>query len=192
MAHHHNMRRSALLTGLVAVIAITLVGCSSHDAAPEPAGEASAADAMFAQMMIPHHEQAVVMADLAPTRAQDPAIIAIAAEIKGAQQPEIDQMTAWLEEWGVPRMAGDDAMAAHGGHGMSGMLTDAQLAELEASSGADFDRLFAQFMIEHHRGAVEMASEVTGSADPRVATLATQIIETQQAEIEQLERFASR
>ncbi len=184
------MRRFGILASVVAVMTLTLVGCSSHSTAPEPAGDASAADAMFAQMMIPHHEQAVVMADLAPTRAQDPTIIAIAAEIKGAQQPEIDQMAAWLEEWGVPRMAGDDAMAAHGGHGMSGMLTDEQIAELEAASGPDFDRLFAQFMIEHHQGAVEMASEVTGSADPRVAALAAQIIETQQAEIEQLQPFA--
>lgn len=183
------MRRSLLVVAsLLALVGLT--ACSNHSEAPDPAGDASAADAMFAQMMIPHHEQAVVMADLAPTRAQDPQILELAAEIKGAQQPEIDQMAAWLEEWGVPRMDGDDAMAAHGAHGMSGMLTDEQLAQLEASSGADFDRLFAQLMIEHHQGAIDMAKDVAGSSDPRVAELADQIISTQQVEIEQLKPFA--
>jgi uncharacterized protein (DUF305 family) len=183
------MRRSlSVVAVLVALLGLT--ACSNHAAAPDPAGDASAADAMFAQMMIPHHEQAVVMADLAPTRAQDPQIIELATEIKGAQQPEIDQMAAWLEEWGVPRLAGDEAMAAHGSHGMSGMLTDEQLAELEASSGTDFDQLFAQLMIEHHEGAIEMANAVVDSSDPRVAQLAQQIIRTQEAEIEQLRPLA--
>ena len=182
-------RRPIALAGLLTAISLSAAACSNHSAGTDPAGDASAADAMFAQMMIPHHEQAVVMAELAPTRAEDPAILELAAEIKGAQQPEIDQMSMWLEEWGVPRLSGDDAMAAHGGHGMSGMLTDEQLAELEAVSGTEFDRLFATLMIEHHKGAVEMAEEVSGSADTRVATLAAQIIETQQAEIEQLQTF---
>jgi uncharacterized protein (DUF305 family) len=183
------MRRSlSVVAVLVALLGLT--ACSNHAAAPDPAGDASAADAMFAQMMIPHHEQAVVMADLAPTRAQDPQILELATEIKGAQQPEIDQMAAWLEEWGVPRLAGDEAMAAHGSHGMSGMLTDEQLAELEASSGTDFDQLFAQLMIEHHEGAIEMANAVVDSSDPRVAQLAKQIISTQEGEIEQLRPLA--
>jgi uncharacterized protein (DUF305 family) len=69
---------------------------------------------------------------------------------------------------------------------MSGMLIDEQLAQLEASSGADFDQLFAQLMIEHHQGAIDMATEVIDSSDPRVAELAQQIIGAQEAEIEQL------
>jgi uncharacterized protein (DUF305 family) len=81
-------------------------------------------------------------------------------------------------------------MAAHGSHGMSGMLTDEQLAELEASSGTDFDQLFAQLMIEHHEGAIEMANAVVDSSDPRVAQLAKQIISTQEGEIEQLRPLA--
>jgi uncharacterized protein (DUF305 family) len=184
------MRRPLLIIG--GLLALTVLSaCSNHAAAPEPVGEAAAADAMFAQMMIPHHEQAVVMADLAPTRAQDPRIIDLAAEIKAAQQPEIDQMAAWLDEWGIQRLTGVDAMAAHGGHGMSGMLIDEQLAQLEASSGADFDQLFAQLMIEHHQGAIDMATEVIDSSDPRVAELAQQIIGAQEAEIEQLRPLAN-
>lgn len=174
------------------VAALLIGGCSSHGTTATPtmiANGAAAADAMFAQMMIPHHEQAVVMAELAETRASDPLIVELATEIKGAQQPEIDLMTSWLEEWGVPVMSGMDAMGAHGGHGMSGMLTDEQLAALEASNGAEFDRLFAEYMIAHHEGAIDMAQEVTVSDDPRVVKLANDIIEAQQAEIAQMQAF---
>jgi uncharacterized protein (DUF305 family) len=153
---------------------------------PSSTTGASADDAMFAQMMIPHHEQAVEMSTLAETRASDPRVRELAAEIKGAQQPEIDQMTAWLEEWGVPVMSGMDAMGAHGGHGMSGMLTEEQLTALEDSSGREFDILFLDGMIEHHEGAIDMAEDVADSKDPRVAALAAAIIQTQQAEIDQM------
>jgi uncharacterized protein (DUF305 family) len=122
---------------------------------------------MFAQMMIPHHQQAVQMADLATTRASSPVIKELAAQIKGAQQPEIDQMSAWLAEWGVPVLDGEEAMSDHGDHGMSGMLTDAELQTLADAQGAEFDRLFAEYMIKHHEGAIEMAEPVVGSADPR-------------------------
>ena len=154
--------------------------------------ESVTAEAMFAQMMIPHHEQAVVMADLATTRAQDPQIKALAEEIRAAQQPEIDLMVSWLEEWGVPRMLGPEAMDMHGGHGMSGMLTDEQLDELAKAEGAAFDRLFAVYMIEHHLGAVDMARDVLASgSDPRVLELAREIIVTQEMEILRLQAFVT-
>lgn len=188
-------RRTTLIVG-AAALGVILVGCGgSHDmddmgmASPSSTTGASAADAMFAQMMIPHHEQAVEMATLAETRASSPEIKELAAEIKAAQQPEIDQMTAWLEEWGMPVMSGMDAMGEHGGHGMSGMLTDEQLQQLADASGPEFDRLFAEFMIEHHEGAIDMAEDVVDSKDPRVAALAAEIIETQAAEIAQLQAF---
>lgn len=184
----------------VAALGVLLAGCggSTHDmdgmdlVTPSGTSGASADDAMFAQMMIPHHEQAVEMAELAESRAEDPEIQALAAQILAAQQPEIDTMTGWLTEWGVPVMPGDEAMDAHGGHGMSGMLSDDQLQELADSSGAEFDRLFAQYMIEHHEGAIDMAEDVQDSADPRVAALAAEIITAQQAEIEQMRAFLDR
>lgn len=153
------------------------------------APDASPDDVMFAQMMIPHHRQAVLMAELAESRASDPMIVELATEILAAQQPEIDQMTSWLVEWGaeVPEPGAD--AGAHAGHGMAGMLTDEQLADLEAADGPAFDRLFAEGMIEHHAGAIEMAQAVTGSADTRVATLADAIIATQQREIDQLQAY---
>ncbi len=193
------MRR---LSGMViagAALAVIVAGCGgTHDVGEmadmsmaTPAGDtgASAADAMFAQMMIPHHEQAVEMSTLAETRAADPEVKALAAEIKAAQQPEIDQMRAWLEEWDMPVMDGMEAMGAHGGHGMSGMISDEQMERLEAASGAEFDQLFVEYMIEHHEGAIEMAEDVEDSQDPRVAALARAIIQTQQVEIDQMRDF---
>jgi uncharacterized protein (DUF305 family) len=144
---------------------------------------------MFAQMMIPHHRQAVLMAELADSRATDPMVVQLAQEILAAQQPEIDQMSAWLVEWQAEVPAPGDDGGAHAGHGMAGMLTDEQLADLAAANGPDFDRLFAEGMIEHHAGAIEMARAVTGSSDARVASLAEAIIATQQREIDQLQAF---
>ena len=185
---------AAMLAAVIAVGGCSLsIGSSDHGDGhmmdSSESGAAMSADAMFAQMMIPHHEQAVEMSTLAETRASDPEIKALAAQIKGAQQPEIDQMKAWLEEWGVPVMPGMDAMDMHGGHGMSGMLTDEQMGELAAASGPEFDALYARYMIEHHKGAIDMAQDVADSKDPRVAALAAAIIQTQQAEIAELEAF---
>jgi len=156
----------------------------------EVAADVDPADVMFAQMMIPHHEQAVVMADLADTRASDPVIVELAREIKGAQAPEIELMSSWLDAWGAPRMDSDDAMGEHGSHGMAGMLSDEQLDVLAQAQGAEFDTLFAQAMIEHHEGAVQMARDVLADgADPDVAALAREIIVTQEKEILQLQSF---
>lgn len=195
-----HVRTIRLLGAASAVLAtsLTLAGCSlninsgdhgdmGHMTSASAEASAAASDIMFAQMMIPHHQQAVEMSTLAETRASDPQIKELAAQIKAAQQPEIDQMEAWLEEWGMPVMDSDEAMGSHMGHGMSGMLTDEQMSELEAASGTEFDILYAQYMIEHHKGAIEMAQDVADSKDPRVAALAAAIIETQQAEIAEME-----
>lgn len=183
-------KKLVALTGLILAGGVILSACSSdHDSMDmQPAsGEANAADVMFAQMMIPHHEQAVVMADLTPDRSSDPQILALALEIKNAQAPEIELMESWLENWGIDMLPADEAMAAHGSHGMDGMLTEEQLNELAAAQGADFDELFAAFMIEHHEGAVAMAQDVlTSGQDPAVSQLAREIIATQEKEILQL------
>lgn len=172
---------------VASVLGLTvLVGCSSNHAA-----SGDGADVMFAQMMIPHHEQAVEMSTLAETRASDPWITELAAEIKGAQAPEIELMASWLDEWGFPQMTGMEAMSAHGGHGMSGMLTQEQLDELAGLSGAAFDTKFAEYMILHHEGAIEMARGVENSADPAVAELAQNIITSQQREIDEMNAFLS-
>ena len=108
--------RKALMGAAVAALALTLAACSTHGEMMTGSGDPE--DVMFAQMMIPHHEQAVEMSDIALARSTDPEITELATEIRGAQQPEIDQMKAWLAEWGVP------VMTDHSDHEMAGMLSD--------------------------------------------------------------------
>lgn len=190
-------------TASLAVVGLVLTACSSDAGVTETGvaessettqvtAEANGADVMFAQMMIPHHEQAVVMADLAVDRAEDPQLLDLAAQIKAAQAPEIELMASWLEQWGAPRISGDEAMMSHGSHGMQGMLSDEQIDALASTSGATFDAMFAEYMIEHHEGAVAMANDVLAQgSNPEVAQLAEEIIVTQEAEIEQLQSFLS-
>ena len=190
------------LIGVACAVVLSIGACSSDQdgASQTSAGSdlvdvsegANPDDVMFAQMMIPHHEQAVVMADIADSRAQDDQIRTLAAEIKGAQDPEIVLMQSWLDQWDVPRLSGDQALQAHGSHGMDGMLSNAQLDALANAEGATFDALFAQYMIEHHLGAISMAQDVLDrGSHPNVAALAREIIVTQEQEITQLQAFLS-
>lgn len=153
------------------------------------AAEWNDADAAFMQMMVPHHAQALEMAELAPTRARDEGVAALARRIQGAQGPEIRSMASWLAARGLPVPEAMDTMD-HGDHSMSmsmpmaGMLTDEQMAELEAARGARFDRLFLAGMIQHHQGAVEMAgAEIEEGSDQLALELAADISAGQQAEI---------
>jgi uncharacterized protein (DUF305 family) len=152
------------------------------------------ADIAFAQGMIPHHEQAVRMADLAQSRASDPRVKDLAAKIEAAQAPEIEEMTTWLTDWGAPvpsAPAGEPD--AHGGaHGsttgaMPGMMTDQDMAALETASGDRFDRMFLEMMIRHHEGAVEMATtEQQQGQNPAAKALAEKIYADQTTEIGQM------
>lgn len=162
-----------LITAPVAVL--LLAGCGNSD------DDHNAADVTFATDMIPHHEQAVQMADLAESRSSDPDVLDLAAQIRAAQDPEIQTMSGWLSGWGEPvpeEMDGMDTGA------MPGMMTGQEMADLAAAAGADFDALFLEAMIEHHTGAVQMAQ--TEQADGQYADaidLAGQIEEGQTAEI---------
>jgi uncharacterized protein (DUF305 family) len=147
-------------------------------------GGAIEADVMFAQMMIPHHEQAVQMADIAldPARGASPQVVELASRIKAAQDPEIAQMNAWLEAQGAAEMMD------HSGHGgMGGMLSQEQLDALANATGAEFDRLFLEGMIAHHEGAIAMAEDVRADGgDPEIQALADAIIKAQRAEIAEM------
>lgn len=154
---------------------------------PPVADEHNAADIRFAQEMIPHHRQAVDMAALVPSHSSDPRVLDLAARIQQAQDPEITAMTGWLQAWGapVPEDTGHSGMD-HGS--MPGMMTDEDMAELEAAQGTEFDRMWLQMMIAHHEGAVQMArTELAEGSNPQARTLAQQIIDTQQAEIQQMQ-----
>ncbi|MFE3449947.1 DUF305 domain-containing protein [Nonomuraea sp. NPDC059194] len=193
-----NKTRILLATGALAL----LTACGStteHQMAAAPSAAPSAApaattangfneaDVTFAQMMIPHHQQAVEMAELAETRAEDPEIKELAKKIKAAQDPEIQTMQGWLKAWGKPEPTG----GMH--HSMPGIMTEEQMKELEAAKGVAFDKRFAELMIAHHQGAIEMArTEQKAGADPAAKELAETIETTQQAEIAQLRTLLDR
>lgn len=209
------IRRAASAATALAAAALIVAGCSSSESS-SPTGHSghgttatssphnaahNQADVMFNQMMIPHHEQAIEMAELVPSRTDNPAILALATQIKNAQQPEIDQMTARLTSWGIA--VDDDADDHMGGmhHGsmtgssstMGGMMSDAQMDALENARGQAFDTLWLQGMITHHQGAITMADqELAGGVNPESRTLATQIKTSQQAEIDQMNALLGR
>lgn len=134
-------------------------------------------EAMFLQMMIPHHQQAIVISDLAITISKNEDILKLANQIKGAQAPEIDQMKSWLKAAGL----GEDP--GHSMHAMAGMLTDSQLEQLKNSTGKDFDRQFLSGMIAHHEGAVEMVRMIENSSDLKLRDFGEQINQSQSSEI---------
>jgi len=128
------------------------------------------ADARFMSGMIGHHAQALIMAAMAPTHGAGPQLRVLAARIDNAQSDEIAWMQQWLRDRGQPapevHIEGTTLMIhGAGGHGhdhstMPGMLTPAQLDELDAARGIEFDRLFLEFMIQHHAGAVTMVEDL--------------------------------
>ena len=149
-----------------------------------PEADHNEADVTFVQMMIPHHEGAVEMAQLAIDKAESPEVVELAERIEAAQAPEIEEMTAWLEAWGEPvETEGMD-------HGeMAGMSED-DMAALESASGPEFDRMFLEMMIEHHRGAVEMAeTEIADGVNPEAIAMAETIKSSQEAEIAEMEEL---
>ncbi|SFR67736.1 Uncharacterized conserved protein, DUF305 family [Agromyces sp. CF514] len=195
-----NTTRTLVVLAAAAATTLALAGCTAGDSGTSMEGmdhgndstesfDAAAAfddaDVMFAQMMIPHHEQAVEMSDtvLAIDGVGD-RVIALAEQIKDAQQPEIDQLEAWLDEWGAG--AGDSDGMADMGHG-DGMMTADDLASLEAATGDDASRLFLEQMIVHHEGAIDMAeAEVADGEHAGAVEMARSIVETQAAEIDEM------
>jgi uncharacterized protein (DUF305 family) len=155
------------------------------------------ADVRFMQHMIGHHAQAIAMADLAPTHDASAAIRRLAERIINAQQDEIRTMQQWLRERRLPvpeaRPAG--MTVTHGGveHEMlmPGMLTPAQMKQLDEARGKAFDRLFLTFMIQHHQGAVSMVKDLFGSygagLDETVFKFASDVNVDQSTEIERMQ-----
>ncbi|GAB3297092.1 DUF305 domain-containing protein [Parasphingorhabdus pacifica] len=207
-----------IVTGLAVVLAAgTLVGCSAAEPEAPESPEAKApvvqpgapgdeprvvdeaelreqessersveAEAEYVRMMIPHHQQAIEMTEMAPDRVENAQVRALAERIGGAQGPEIEAMRGWLSSHGL---------AEHTGHGddhsnMAGMASPEELARLEASSGAEFDRLFLRLMTTHHEGAVTMATDVmTEGTDEQVHGMAQDVIASQTDEIVTMQRM---
>ncbi len=152
--------------------------------APASGGAHNAADTMFAQMMMPHHAQAVEMSGIMLAKTGlDARITTLAKNIKAAQGPEIATMTGWLSAWGEPTTMSED-------HAMAGMMTSTDLDKLMAAQGNDAAKLFLTQMTAHHQGALEMAkSEVADGKNADAVTLAKSIVSSQEAEIKDMKEL---
>lgn len=211
---------------IVLIAASAALGCAgpaaqTSDPGPSPAGPTAAemeeifyaradsarqrftdADVHFVTGMIGHHAQALVMSDLAPTHGAGPSVRTLTARIINAQKDEIALMQRWLADRNLPvpevHISGLDLVVHGADHAMSmpGMLTQEQLEELDAARGADFDRLFLTYMIQHHQGAVTMVHELfrTDGAgqDEAVFKLASDIQVDQITEIERMKLMLNR
>ncbi|WP_026361029.1 DUF305 domain-containing protein [Amycolatopsis nigrescens] len=157
--------------------ALALTGCGGEEAPPA----ANQADIGFAQQMVPHHRQAVEMAELVPERTGDQPVRELAQRIRQAQEPEIRQLEDWLREWGAP------ARMEHGeaGHaGMPGMMPADEMDRLKSSRDAEFDRGWLTMMVRHHEGAIDMATaELRDGSHAGAKELAQRVIDAQRAEI---------
>ncbi|MEW9517284.1 DUF305 domain-containing protein [Streptomyces tubercidicus] len=226
--------RRLVLVGATAASVTVLAACGGNDSgsrsdsahrspsksASSPSAAASdgahnAADVAFAKGMIPHHRQAVEMADLAAGRAASSQVKELAAKIKRAQDPEIRTMSGWLTAWGeqVPkgmtegtpgmdhsagspdsaesRHSGDSGHSGHTGHSeMPGMMGAEEMTALKGKSGKAFDAAFLEMMVRHHQGAVKMAgTEKEKGAYGPAKRLADDVIKAQEAEIARMNKL---
>ncbi|MEU2687029.1 DUF305 domain-containing protein [Streptomyces hygroscopicus] len=230
--------RRLALVGAVVAGGLLLAGCGGNDdtkdahdgsakgatatsgaTASSAAGAFNDADVSFAQMMIPHHEQALEMAGLADDRASDARIKSLAGRIEKAQDPEIATLKSWLRDWGKPEKAspggmpgmdhgsdgaggadgtdhgsgGTDGMDHGSGGAMGGMMSEKDMRKLEAAKGAAFDRAFASMMIDHHKGAITMAKdEKENGRNAKAKKLADDVIKNQSAEVTTLRTLLDR
>lgn len=152
---------------------------------------ANGADVRFMQRMIPHHEQALEMTALVKDRAVNTQVRALAGRINAAQGPEISAMQSWLRSKGKSTAGSGQGHGAHGGgDAMPGMATPEQMAKLKAASGKEFDKLFLELMIVHHKGAITMANEALGDgADVIVNRMAIDVNTGQGAEIHRMQEL---
>jgi uncharacterized protein (DUF305 family) len=184
------MRRILLALAAAFLLAACNQGGGDQEQGTAPAEAApSDADVSFTQNMILHHQQAIEMAKLVDSHTDRPELRKLAGSIQSSQRQEVTQMQGWLRSWGKPMTPSE----GHGGHGdteMPGMMSEADMRRLMAATGPEFDLAFVEMMAAHHQGAIDMANtELKDGSLPEVTRLAEQIIDTQQDEIDQLQRW---
>ncbi|MCQ6269370.1 DUF305 domain-containing protein [Pseudarthrobacter sp. R1] len=209
------MKKTLTISAAAIAAAIALAGCAAGTEAGSPANSstpgmnhgssampsasapattpaASAdfndADTMFAQMMIPHHTQAVAMSEVILKKEGIPAAVTdLATRIKAAQGPEIEKMTGWLASWGQPTMMPTNMPSTHN---MSGMMGEDDMAKLESAQGTEAAKMFLTQMIAHHEGAVMMAkTETTDGKNADAVQLSKDIVSAQEAEIQEMKNL---
>ena len=174
--------KRAVTTIFIAILALSLSGCASaSNKGMDHAGHSSGAssdlssdDVMFLQMMIPHHQQAIDISDLALTKGEDAELLALAKNIRDEQAAEIVKMKAWLEE--------ANASSHSDSHSMDGMLSDSELAALKKASGKSFDVLWLKAMTGHHTGAIDMATMIENPKSAEIKSFGEGIVASQSAQ----------
>ena len=163
---------------------------SATGSAEEVSAEHNDADVMFAQMMIPHHQQAVEMSEMLLAKDDVPAeVAAFAQKVIDAQGPEIERMNAMLTAWGQDPVD-TDGMEGMDHGGMSGMMSEEDMTALDQAQGTEAARLYLEQMTAHHKGAVDMAKdEAKDGQNPQAVQLAEQVIADQEAEITEMQQM---
>ena len=161
-------------------------GMSGHINHHSTAANYTGADIMFLQMMIPHHQQAVDISNLAMKTSKDAELLALAKKIAKDQAAEIIQMKAWLNYAGATMDMG------HSMEGMGGMLNDAELSALNAETGTKFDLLWLKGMTGHHDGAIHMTTMIRDASNPDIKAFGEKVIADQTAQIEQMKAMIKR
>lgn len=165
-------------------LALLATGCGDDDTQEPVGGGHNAADVAFATDMIPHHEQALQMVEMTEGRDLSPDFEHLTGHVHDAQQPEIETMTGWLEDWDEPVPSGH---VHHEGMDMSGMMTEDDLADLDAAGRSSFERMWLRMMIAHHEGAIEMSrTELDEGSYGPALELARSIVDAQSHEIDEM------
>ncbi|MEH1130589.1 DUF305 domain-containing protein [Micromonospora sp. CPCC 206061] len=194
---HTRIRSLALLASAAGAVIALVAGCGGDSASPSdgatPLAETPAsatafndADVMFAQQMIPHHQQVVDLAKLAQTKASSAGLKRLAADMKAADTTVVSTITTMLTGWGKPT-----AMEGEMAHGsMPGMTSEKDVDMLKSMSGTEFDRMFIQVMIAHHNGSMQMTMEQqSNGASPEAKALAGQMHQTQTEQVARLQEI---
>jgi uncharacterized protein (DUF305 family) len=193
--------RIAAITAVALASTVALAGCTIDMGVPDnstmgngadtsmmgdsDSSEFSNTDVMFAQMMIPHHQQAVEMSDLALAISTNPEVLAVAQKIRDAQGPESELMKSWLTKAGADTAMGHE-MHDMGMDGMDGMMSEDKMTALAKATGSAFDTLYLEGMIAHHEGALQMVKMIANSSNADVLKLGDEIVAGQTAEIAQM------
>ena len=161
-------------------------GHMGHGSSSSKNANYTGADIMFLQMMIPHHQQAIDISNLAMKASQDTELIELAKIIARDQAAEIKQMKAWLKDAGASEDMG------HAMHDMGGMLNDDELAALSAATGKEFDILWLKGMTEHHDGAIHMTQMIEDARNAEIKAFGTKVIKDQSKQIDQMKKMLAR
>ena len=195
-------RKTGVLLGVIVLLAAAVVSLSinrsdsngmgnssghmGHGSSSSSNANYTGADIMFLQMMIPHHQQAIDISNLAMKSSQDAELIELAKIIARDQAAEIKQMKAWLTDAGASEDMG------HSMDGMGGMLSDDELAALSAATGKEFDVLWLKGMTEHHDGAIHMTQMIEDAQNADIKAFGTKVIKDQSEQIDQMKKMLAR